>query len=229
MPDARALMAQTLATEFGLPILFLRAGGKRPKYEGQFEVQATLDVTRIQRELGGASHRQLRDRLRPRGRLLRARRRCRRGLHHRQPGARAWCATRHLAYHHPVGQLPGPVRLADRRRPADPQPWPLRARARRARGRRPVGRPALRVHRPRDRRGAGLGMAPRAPARTHPAPADAGALAGADPPARRQSRPRPPPGGRPRPRPGTAWRPSPPRSWTPSSPRSPARPTASRS
>ena len=55
MPDARAAMAQALATEFGLPIIFLRVGDKRPRYEGQFEAQATLDPARIARELGGAS------------------------------------------------------------------------------------------------------------------------------------------------------------------------------
>jgi hypothetical protein len=55
MPDARAEMAQTLATQYGLPIIFLRDGDKRPKHTGAFEAQATLDPERIQRELGGAS------------------------------------------------------------------------------------------------------------------------------------------------------------------------------
>ena len=56
MPDARAAMAQTLAADYGLPIIFLRDGDKRPKYKGEFDVQATLDPARIQAELGNGSN-----------------------------------------------------------------------------------------------------------------------------------------------------------------------------
>jgi hypothetical protein len=55
-PSSRAEMAAALAAEFGLPIILLRPGEKRPKNLGAFETQALTDPAAIRKALTKSRH-----------------------------------------------------------------------------------------------------------------------------------------------------------------------------
>jgi AAA domain/Bifunctional DNA primase/polymerase, N-terminal len=55
-PSSRAEMAAALAAEFGLPIILLQPGEKRPKHKGAFEAQALTDPAAIRKALRGSDN-----------------------------------------------------------------------------------------------------------------------------------------------------------------------------